>query len=273
MARPDVQTPGSLWYAHFYDPGLYKLVKAKAVAPPDPSCVPEFFGDTMLVNGTVYPVLTLKPGTHRLRVLNACNARFLNLNLFVADATKDGITLNAISNFPVNLPGPAMTMVAAEAGWLTKPVNFTSPVPFNPVTLTGNLLMGPAERADILITIPAADNGKSYILYNDSPSPFPGGAPINDFYLGNPKNPVQPKPGTGPDTRQILRINVDATNGVAALPTPVLTGLAPEPALPVTVTPMAPVRCFGGADGWSNAERWREGGEDTRFDTERGVRP
>ena len=53
-------------------------------------------------------------------------------------------------------------------------------------------------------------------MYNDAPGPFPAGPPTTDYYLGNPKNPVQPLPGTGPDTRNILRIKVVA----AATPDP-----------------------------------------------------
>ena len=52
--------------------------------PPDPSVIPEFFGDTMLVNGTVYPDVDVEPRQYRLRMLNACNARFLNPRLVYA---------------------------------------------------------------------------------------------------------------------------------------------------------------------------------------------
>ncbi|MCA9906069.1 MAG: multicopper oxidase domain-containing protein, partial [Anaerolineae bacterium] len=41
-----------------------------------PFWVPEFFGDTMLVNGAVWPVLDVKPGKYRFRILNGSNARF-----------------------------------------------------------------------------------------------------------------------------------------------------------------------------------------------------
>jgi len=213
----------------------------------------------MLVNGTVYPVLTLKPGRHRLRILNACNARFLNLNLFIADpANKDGITINRKTNFPINAPGPAMTMIAAECGWLTRPVNFQSPVPCNPMTFTGNLLLAPAERADILIDIPAADSGKAYILYNDAPAPFPGGSPLNDYYVGAPNNPIQTQPGTGPDTRQLLRIVVDGQSGANPLEAGSLNlgALRPDPALPVNVPtapvlPVSPLPIPGTIDGGS----------------------
>ncbi len=55
---------------------------------PNPTIVPEAFMDTPIVNGTAYPVLTVQPGVYRFRILNACNDRTLNLQLYyAADAT------------------------------------------------------------------------------------------------------------------------------------------------------------------------------------------
>src|SRR5204862_5830661 len=90
---------GSLWYAHQYDTTRYgKLGPALAGPPPAVSCVPEFFGDTMLANGTVYPEVTVEARRYRLRILNACNARFLNLQLYVDNGTSDGISLDSQGN-------------------------------------------------------------------------------------------------------------------------------------------------------------------------------
>ena len=80
---------------------------------------------------------------------------------------------------------------------------------FNPITLTGNLLLGTGERADIVIDFTDMA-GKEYILYNDAPGPFPAGPATTDYFLGNRENKVQPIAGTGPDTRNILRIKVVA---------------------------------------------------------------
>jgi spore coat protein A len=43
------------------------------------------FGDSMLGNGTVYPEATVEARRYRLRILIACQARFLNLQLNVDD--------------------------------------------------------------------------------------------------------------------------------------------------------------------------------------------
>ncbi len=52
---------------------------------PDPASVPEAFMDTMVVNGKAYPTLTVAPQPYRFRILNGCNDRTLNLQLYYAD--------------------------------------------------------------------------------------------------------------------------------------------------------------------------------------------
>ena len=54
---------------------------------PNISAGMEQFNDTPLVNGTAYPTLEVDPKTYRLRVLNAANDRFMNLQLYPADPT------------------------------------------------------------------------------------------------------------------------------------------------------------------------------------------
>jgi len=51
---------------------------------PDLSAVPNAFHDTMLVNGTAYPYLEVDRKAYRLRILNACGDRQLNLQLYYA---------------------------------------------------------------------------------------------------------------------------------------------------------------------------------------------
>ena len=248
VTRPDVQSRGSLWYEHTYNPKLWTL-KA-ALPPPDPSVIAEFFGDTMLCNGTVYPKLTVQPKAYRFVFLNATNARFFNINTFVANASADGITLQFSTNmkvaFPTNPAGPAITQIGTEGGYLAKEVRYVTSAltAFNPATLTGNLILGPAERADVVIDFSALA-GKDIIIYNDAPAPYPGGAPINDYYPGNVYNPVITTPGFGPDTRQLLRISVAGTpaaanNGPFLQANTLLDppALAPLPALPAG--PLAP---------------------------------
>lgn len=51
---------------------------------PNPSVVPNAFFDTMLVNGTAYPYVKVERKAYRLRILNACGDRALNLQLYYA---------------------------------------------------------------------------------------------------------------------------------------------------------------------------------------------
>ncbi|HVP12240.1 MAG TPA: hypothetical protein VMV94_13765 [Phycisphaerae bacterium] len=52
---------------------------------PNPTMVPEGFMDTPIVNGAAYPHVPVLRQAYRLRILNACNDRFLNLQLYYAD--------------------------------------------------------------------------------------------------------------------------------------------------------------------------------------------
>jgi len=197
---------GSLWYPHKYETDRWELGDHPQGLPPNPSIIPEMFGDTMLANGTVYPEATVEARRYRLRVLNACQARFLNLQLYVDDGSPDGITLDSKGN-PTNEPGPDFMVIGTEGGFLPRPVNAPSNQPFDPKSLRGSLVTAPAERWDLIVDFKGFV-GKKIILYNDAPAPFPMGDPLNDYYPGAPGNPTQPKPGFGPNTRQILRFKI-----------------------------------------------------------------
>jgi spore coat protein A len=219
---------GSLWYPHTYETDRWELGAHPLGLPPDPSIIPEMFGDTMLGNGTVYPEATVEARRYRLRVLNACQARFLNLQLYVDDGSPDGITLNRNTMKPTNAPGPDFFVLGTEGGFLPKPVSVPSNKPFDPNTLGGSLITAPAERWDLLVDF-SKFAGKKVILYNDAPAPFPTGDPVNDYFPGSPGNPTQPQPGFGPNTRQILRFKVvPATSKDAPLRITGDTDLTPD---------------------------------------------
>lgn len=229
---PSLTAPGSLWYAHEYDIARYgKLGPAPLGPPPAISCVPEFFGDTMLANGTVYPQVTVEARRYRLRILNACNARFLNLQMYIDDGTPNGITLNgqgAPTNAPALNPAAAnpagnptsnFLVLGTEGGFLPTAAFVPSSVPFNGTAAGGSLLLAPAERSDVLFDF-SKHVGQKVILYTDTPAPFPGGDPRNDYFpgLNTNKNPVNATtlPGFGPNTRVIMRFNVVPASGADA---------------------------------------------------------
>jgi spore coat protein A len=215
---------GSLWYAHQYDTARYgKLGPTPDGPPPAISVVPEFFGDTMLANGTVFPEVTVEARRYRLRILNACNARFLNLQMYVDDGSADGITLNnmgtplnapalnAAAPNPTGRPTSNFLVLGTEGGFLPTPAWVSSNIPFNGTIAGGSLLLAPAERVDVLFDF-SAHAGRKVILYTDTPAPFPGGDPRNDYFPGlnvskNPVNLVTPA-GSGPNTREVMRFDV-----------------------------------------------------------------
>jgi len=237
---PGPTEPGSLWYPHVYDPDRWELAPG-GLTLPDPSVVAEFFGDTMLVNGTVFPQATVQARRYRLRLLNACNARFLNLQLYVDDGSKNGITLNANGN-PKNKPfinaatgDASFLQIGTEGGFLSSPakVPCDQPLRFNvpPDSTTGqtdpsrknmkkSLLVAPAERPDLIVDF-SHYAGQSIILYGDAPAPFPSGDDRNDYFPGfnETNNPVNgtTRNGFGPNSRVLMRFNVVAASGAPDL--------------------------------------------------------
>src|SRR3970282_1853558 len=89
---------------------------------------PEFFGNTMVVNGRTWPVLQVEPRRYRFRFLNGCNSRFLVLKT----------PPNPLARRPA-APALPFCQISTEGGFLPAPVQL------------GKLLMGLAERADVTV--------------------------------------------------------------------------------------------------------------------------
>lgn len=120
---------------------------------------PEFFGNTAVVNGKVWPRLVVEPRKYRFRFLNGSNARFYNLKLFESD-TEGNMT---------STPGPAFYQIGTDGGYLSAPVMLNDPGnPFSP-----RLLFGSGERADLVIDF-AGYEGKYFVLHNNAKAPFKG---------------------------------------------------------------------------------------------------
>jgi FtsP/CotA-like multicopper oxidase with cupredoxin domain len=121
---------------------------------------PEFFGNTMMVNGATWPYLDVEQARYRFRFLNGCDSRFLILD-FSGIA---GVRVWAIGN---------------EGGFLEAPVDL---VELN----GGRLLLGLAERADLIVDFSDVPSGR-HVLANLGPDePFGGGEPPDDFDTANP---------------------------------------------------------------------------------------
>jgi FtsP/CotA-like multicopper oxidase with cupredoxin domain len=206
----------------------------------------EQFNDTPIVNGTAYPTTTVEPKSYRLRILNAANDRFWNLQWYVADPTTltdSEVALNpaelaaaqtdpnvfptpvdASKTNPPSTAGPDWIQIGTEGGFLPAPVVVDGQQPTTWITDptrfdVGNvdqhsLLLAPAERADVIVDFsPYA--GKTLILYNDAPAAFPARVPSYDYYTGAPDLfPVGAPtilPGYGPNTRTIMQVKVAAS--------------------------------------------------------------
>ena len=115
---------------------------------------PEFFGNMMVVNGFTWPYLEVEQRRYRFRFLNGCNSRFLILK------TDNGMPFYQIG---------------AEQGFLPATVQLNE------------LLMAPAERADVIMDFTNIPVGTEIILQNLGPDePFGGGVPGVDFDPADP---------------------------------------------------------------------------------------
>jgi spore coat protein A len=119
---------------------------------------PEFFGNTIVVNGRTWPHLEVEPRRYRFRFLNGCNARFLLLKLVSNPQAR-----SARSALP-------FWQIGADGGFLPAPVQLIQ------------ILLGPAERADVIVDFTGLRVGTELYLINEGPDePFGGGVPGMDF--------------------------------------------------------------------------------------------
>jgi FtsP/CotA-like multicopper oxidase with cupredoxin domain len=158
-------TNGSLFYPDtraFFDgyPGPY--IPETDVSP---IWNPEFFGNMIMVNGNTWPFQQVEKRRYRLRFLNGCQSRFL-----ILDFSK--------------IQGVEVWQIGNEGGFLAEPVNLS--------TTNGNrLLMGLAERADLIVDFTNVPVG-NHILGNVGPDePFGGGVPGVDFPVADPASTGQ----------------------------------------------------------------------------------
>ncbi|PEL10816.1 multicopper oxidase family protein [Bacillus sp. AFS017336] len=128
---------GSLFYPNQPDKPIKEL---------QTSILPEFIGDTIVVNGKVHPYFNVEPRKYRFRLLNASNTRFFR---FTLDS------------------GQLMYQIATEGGFMQHPIGINE------------LMLSPAERAEVIIDFTNLE-GKSIILKNDAPAPFPDGNAVDE---------------------------------------------------------------------------------------------
>jgi bilirubin oxidase len=174
---------GSLFYPdsrRFFDEFAGPYIPDSDISP---IWNPEFFGNTMVVNGRTWPYLEVEPRRYRFRFLNGCNARFLILKMVTDPLTRRPAT-----------PRLPFWQIGTEGGFLPAPA------------MLDQLLMGPAERADVLVDFSRLPVGAEIYLINEGPDePFGGGEPGDEFEVAAPETTGQVLkfvviPLTSPDT-------------------------------------------------------------------------
>jgi len=140
--------------------------------PVPPTWNPEFFGNVMVVNGRAWPNINVEPRLYRLRILNGCNSRTLILAL-----SRDGMVFHRIGN---------------EGGLL----------PDAPIE-QAQMLLAPAERADVLLDFSNLQAGDQVVMLNLGPD-----EPFQGFHHDPPQDPADPA-----TTGQVMRFKVVAPTG------------------------------------------------------------
>jgi spore coat protein A, manganese oxidase len=171
---------------------LYPVAPASTNGP----WIGEYFGDVMVVNGKIWPTLTVQPAVYRFRLLNGCNARILSLRI-------------AKSN-DQTIP---MTIIGTEGGLL----------PLNPVAVT-RMVLAPAERFDLICDF-RNYAGQTLFMKNNNPSnpvstPAPSLTTVMRFVVSN-GTASGSVPGPGSLTDSLVNDEVAA---LTALGPPALSG-------------------------------------------------
>lgn len=126
--------------------------------PPNPTVhpywTPEFVGDIITVNGKTWPYLSVAPRRYRFRFLNGSNARFYELWL---------------QDLASGQMGPVIHQIGTDGGFLDNSVAIDP-------ALGQKLIMGPGERADVVIDFSAVP-GAVWTLRNSGRAPYPKGGP------------------------------------------------------------------------------------------------
>lgn len=125
---------------------------------------PEFFGNTIVVNGRTWPSLNVEPRRYRFRLLNACDSR-----TFILKMVKNPLVARPVR------PALPFWQIGSDGGFLPAPAKLSQ------------LLMGPAERADVIVDFSNLPIGSEVYMINEGPDePYGGGDVDTDFAPSDP---------------------------------------------------------------------------------------
>ncbi len=128
--------------------------------PEHPYWVPEFTGDTIVVNGKAWPFLNVEPKRYRFWFINGSNARTYEMFL---------------TNQRTGAEGPPMYVIATDGGYLDSPVAVAPP---------GKLVMMPGERYEAIVDFSGVAPGTALLLKNTGKTPYPAGDAPQGSTLG-----------------------------------------------------------------------------------------
>jgi FtsP/CotA-like multicopper oxidase with cupredoxin domain len=183
-------TPENFLIPFIPDPVVYKDTTFPQ-SDVSPTWNPEFFGNTIVVNGKTWPYLNVEQRRYRFRILNANDTRVMILRL---------------SN------GQPIWQIGNEGGFVPSPVQLNQ------------LLVAGAERADVIIDFNSVPVGTTITLLNIGPDePFGGGVPGVDFASADPATTGQVM-----QFRVVKRVGKDNTTAPDKLALPAIPALGPE---------------------------------------------
>ena len=147
--------------------------------PISPIWNPEFFGNTTVVNGKAWPRLTVEKRRYRFRLLNGCDSRYLILRF--------------------SDPRVRVWQIGAEGGFLPRALDLNA-------VADGTILLGLAERADVIVDFAGVPANEEVFLLNAGPDePFKGfnaDGSLSDGEGGS-LDPADPR-----TTGQVMRFDV-----------------------------------------------------------------
>lgn len=147
LPKDDYDIPILLQDRSFHDDGSLMYPAGDGVSERlTTSHVDEAFGDTVVVNGKIWPYIDVEPRAYRFRILNGANSRYFNLDF----------------------KGLKVYLIGTDGGLIEEP------------KVLKELLLGPAERAEIIVDF-ATSAGKTITITNSAPAPYPGGNLTEDM--------------------------------------------------------------------------------------------
>jgi spore coat protein A len=144
--------------------------------PEHPYWVPEFVGDTIVVNGKSWPFMNVEPKRYTFMFINGSNAR--SYEMFLTDPVS--------KNF-----GPPLWVIATDGGYLDAPVKI-DPAAAKPAPTVLAMMSG--ERYWVIVDFKGYEAGKigpngaaysgTWLLKNNAKTPYPAGAPPQGSTVG-----------------------------------------------------------------------------------------